>query len=168
MLERHRVDDVDGCVGRGLTTEEDTVDGLMGVLESMEDELRVGEVGESKEWACHALKTALVAGIAAIGASARLSAAGWLMLAFAALLGSRHFLLAAGLFVLPPPFVFMMIPREYFGIYVLFILDPVSRPIPENRSCGLAFLGGTPGQSDVSHVRRHRSRCDHDGHHSCQ
>jgi hypothetical protein len=36
MLEGHRVDDVDGTVGRALT-EEQTVDGL--VFESMNDEL---------------------------------------------------------------------------------------------------------------------------------
>lgn len=49
MLERHRVDDFDGTVGRPMT-EEQTGDGLVRVFESMNDELGVGEVIEAKIW----------------------------------------------------------------------------------------------------------------------
>jgi len=51
MLEGHRVDDLDGSVGGRLSTEEQTVDGLVGVFESMDDEFGVGEVVEAKYWA---------------------------------------------------------------------------------------------------------------------
>jgi hypothetical protein len=47
MLEGHRVDDVDGTVGRVLA-EEQTVDCFVGVFESMNDEFGVGEVIEAK------------------------------------------------------------------------------------------------------------------------
>lgn len=50
MLERHRVDDVDGSIGCRVLTEEQTVDGIAGVFESMNDEFGVGEVLEAKYW----------------------------------------------------------------------------------------------------------------------
>jgi hypothetical protein len=51
MLERHRVDDVDGGIGSFKLTEEQTIDGLTGIFESMNDEFGVGEVLETKDWA---------------------------------------------------------------------------------------------------------------------
>ena len=55
MLEGHRVDNFDGRVGRRASTEEQTGDGLVGVFESMYDEVGVGEVIEAKVWGGHAL-----------------------------------------------------------------------------------------------------------------
>jgi hypothetical protein len=68
MLERDRVDDLDG-VGRGLgqRAEEYTVDGLMGVFEGMKDDFSVREVGESKGWARHSTKAGAVWGASSWG-----------------------------------------------------------------------------------------------------
>jgi hypothetical protein len=51
MLEGHHVDDLDGSVGSRVSTDEQTVDGLVGVFESMNDEFGVGEVAKAKYWA---------------------------------------------------------------------------------------------------------------------
>ena len=48
MLERNRVDNVEGSIGVRLLAEKQTVDGLEGVFESMNDEFREREVLEEK------------------------------------------------------------------------------------------------------------------------
>ena len=50
MLEGHRVDDFNGSIWGRVLTEEETVDGLVGVFESMDDEFGVGEVVQAKDW----------------------------------------------------------------------------------------------------------------------
>lgn len=46
-MERHRVDNVDGSIERRPLTKEQTADRIVGVFESMDDELGVGEVVET-------------------------------------------------------------------------------------------------------------------------
>jgi hypothetical protein len=55
VLERYRVFD-DHKTGRLCGADEDTVDGLVGVFEGMEDEFAVCEVFEAKVRACHGVK----------------------------------------------------------------------------------------------------------------
>ena len=54
VLERNRVDYVNGPTRRGVCTKEDTVDCFVRVFEGMEYDFGVGEVGELKAWARHA------------------------------------------------------------------------------------------------------------------
>lgn len=54
VLERNRVDYVNGATRRGKCAKEHTVDCLVGVFEGMEYDFGVGEVGELKAWARHA------------------------------------------------------------------------------------------------------------------
>jgi hypothetical protein len=51
MLERHRVDDVNGSIWKRVMSKEQTVDRLVGIFESMTDNFGVGEVVEAKVWA---------------------------------------------------------------------------------------------------------------------
>jgi len=55
VLERYRVFD-DYNTGRLCGADEDTVDGLVGVFEGMEDEFAVCEVFEAKVRVCHGVK----------------------------------------------------------------------------------------------------------------
>jgi hypothetical protein len=50
MLERHGIDDVDGSIWSRPSTEKQTVDDLVGIFESMNDEFGVGEVIEANDW----------------------------------------------------------------------------------------------------------------------
>ena len=54
VLKWDRVDYVNSPTRRGRCTEEDTVDCLVRMLEGMEYDFGVGEVGELKAWARHA------------------------------------------------------------------------------------------------------------------
>lgn len=51
MLERHRVDDVNGSIWSRAMSKEQTVDCLVSIFESMADNFGVGEVAEVKVWA---------------------------------------------------------------------------------------------------------------------
>jgi len=51
MLERHRVDDVNGSIRSRALAKEQTIDGLMGIFESMTDKLGIGKVVEAEDWA---------------------------------------------------------------------------------------------------------------------
>jgi hypothetical protein len=54
MLERHRVDDVNGSIWSRVRSKEQPVDCLVRIFESMTDNFGVGEVVEVKFWAGHA------------------------------------------------------------------------------------------------------------------
>ena len=54
MLERHRVDDVNGSIRSRAMSKEQTVDFIMRIFERMTDNLGEGEVIEVKVWAGHA------------------------------------------------------------------------------------------------------------------
>ena len=54
VLKWDRVDYVNSPTRRGRCTEEDTVDCLVRMLEGMEYDFGVGEVGELKAWTRHA------------------------------------------------------------------------------------------------------------------
>ena len=51
MLERHRVDNVNGSIWNRAMSKEQTVDCLVRIFESMTDKFGVGEVVEVKVWA---------------------------------------------------------------------------------------------------------------------
>ena len=51
MLERNRVDDVNGSIWSRVMSKEQTVDCLVGIFESMTDKFGIGEVVEEKVWA---------------------------------------------------------------------------------------------------------------------
>jgi hypothetical protein len=50
MLERHRVNDVNGSIGSRALSKEQTIDSLVGIFESMTDNFGEGEVAEAKGW----------------------------------------------------------------------------------------------------------------------
>jgi hypothetical protein len=62
MLERNRVDYVNGPTRRGRCAKEHTVDCLVRVFEGMEYDFGVGEVGELKAWARHAAELSRLRG----------------------------------------------------------------------------------------------------------
>jgi hypothetical protein len=56
VLERNRVDYINGPINRlGRCANEHAVDCAVGMFKCMEDDFGVGEVGELKAWARHAV-----------------------------------------------------------------------------------------------------------------